>query len=421
MKKILMTFAAVLCCAMATSMFTACSDRYGETSLTQQPEELSLDGASGYVDLSNAEHTDWKITACPEWMTPVAEQGTALDTIRFYVESNGRTPLREGEITVCYANGRTLSTRAEQTNSLYMRRSYATGWGFDVRTYSDSRGLRDQIFNVQRIVDTNKDMYRSQEVSTGSYVNYTYGDDASDLQNDMQAKLDIDGKFTTFSLDLQANFGMKAINNSKRIFSWIRGIYGEREVYLNNFDPEDAQTYDWFTTDFRAMRREVIDSKGSDDVISRLINNYGTHFVEDATLGGCYDYYYSSVYDASESDLDVQATLNFAYSKKFSLKGSADYTDNLKKMSNEVIEKFSVKGGDNVDITNKVFAGTVTQADTDAWVKTLSEENKLELINFSLTSISELFPEEIADKIENYMARLYYGEVSVTRSTNDNR
>lgn len=399
----------------------SCSDTNCEAVLPQQERLLTLDGASDYINLSNAEQTCWQIEDCPEWITPAAKQGTASDSIRLYVESNGRTPLRQGNITVRYANGQTHTTRATQNNLVYMRRSFATGWGFDVRTYSDSRGLRDQIFNIQRIQNDNKNMYCST-TSKSTDVNFYYGSDASDLQNDIQAKLDISGKAKTFSLDLNANFGMTAINNSKRIFSWIRGVYSVLTVYLNNPDRySDILGRDWFTADFKAMRQEVIDSQGSDATISRLVNNYGTHYVEVAVLGGCYDYYYSSVYDNSDSKIDVEATLNFAYAKKFNFKGSADLSNDLSKMSNEVIEKFSVKGGDNVDLTNKVFAGTITQDDTNAWLETLNDDNKLELLDFTLSPISELFPDNIAEKIEDYMERLYYSEIPVTRNAKDNQ
>lgn len=421
---------------MAVTMLTigmvACSS---EDELSQdgavlaQPQLITLDGGSDYIELAKGEQAAWQVVDCPDWMVPVAKQGSADETIRIYVESNRRLPIRTGNITIRYANGKSHVTRADQNDEqpvIDMRRSYAAGWGFDVRTYNDSRGLRDQIFNIQRVLALDDDLYRNERAAS-SYISFYYGDDASDLQNNMQAKLNIDGKFKVFSLDLKASFGMSAINNSKRIFSWIRDITCERVVYLNNIDLTDAQDPDpddpsvtLFTTDFAQMRQEVIDSNGSDAAIKRLIDHYGTHFVEYAELGGCYDYYYSSTYDNSENNIDVKATLNFAYAQKFSLKADANYENELKQMDQETIEKFSVKGGDNVDITSKVFAGTVTMADTDAWKKSLTEGKKWELLTFALTPISLLFPNddgnEIADKIDSYLERLYYAEVPVTRT-----
>jgi len=390
-----------------------------------QPELITLDGGSDYIELANGEQAAWQIVDCPDWMVPVAEQGSVNDVIRIYVESNRRLPLRTGNITIRYANGKKHVTRADQNDEqpvIDMRRSYAAGWGFDVRTYNDSRGLRDQIFNIQRVLAFDDDLYRNERAAS-TYINFYYGDDASDIQDNMQAKLNIDGKFKVFSLDLKASFGMSALNNSKRIFSWIRDVTCERVVYLNNLDLYDAQepnpddpSMTLFTADFAQMRKEVIESNGSDAAIKGLIDHYGTHFVKYAELGGCYDYYYSSTFDNSENSIDVNATLNFAYQKKFNFTGSANYEDQLKQMDQETIEKFSVKGGDNVDITSKVFAGTITMNDTDAWKKSLSEGQEWELITFSLTPISRLFPSDTAGKIDNYLERLYYAEIPVTRS-----
>lgn len=413
-----MTLAVTLCCALPF-IIASCSndDCDGQQTLGVLPEVITLDGSTNNIVLAKGEQCDWKITECPEWITPVAIRGTAADTIRLYVESNSHTPLRQGNITVDYANGNTYTTRAQQDNSKAsndLRRSYATGWGFDIRTYNDSRGLRDQIFNIQRLNNFNPNIYR-RETSKSTHFEFYYGDDASDLQNNMKGKLSVEGKFKVFSLDLQASFGANAINNSKRIFSWIRDYTSECIVLFNNLDYSEVQDCDTlFTTDFRAMRKQVIEAGASDAAISRLINNYGTHFVERASLGGCYDYYYSSVYDNSSNTIDVEATLKFAYNKKFNFNASADYSNDLKEMNQETIEKFSIKGGNNVDITNKVFAGTIKQADTDAWKKSLAD-GKWELISFSLKPISWLFPDDIAEKIDIYLDRLYYSEIPVTR------
>ena len=134
-------------------MTVGCSDSFDETGqMSEQTPLLSLDGSSGYFTLDNAEGQAWTVTDCPAWITPVAMQGDATDSLKFYIESNTRTPLRQGNIVVRYANSRAVTTRADQTNipvSRDLRRSYGVGWGFDVRTYNDSRGLRDQIFSLE--------------------------------------------------------------------------------------------------------------------------------------------------------------------------------------------------------------------------------------------------------------------------------
>ena len=136
-------------------------------------------------------------------------------------------------------------------------------------------------------------------------------------------------------------------------------------------------------------------------------------------LGGCYDYYYSSVVEQHNDNLNIQAAIEFGFSSKFKLNADATYKDDFENLSNETIEKFSVKGGDAITLANAVESGTVTNEMTDAWLASLRDQNKLELISFKITSISALFPDNIADKIDNYMERMYYKDINVTRSVNN--
>ena len=427
--------------------FTACSadddgggDFKSPQTVTATPPVLSLNGASGYYTLpnvssvlrprrspdasdndtlANASDGSWQIVECPLWITPVKTSGlSAADTIKLYVESNSRTPLRTGDIVVQYADGRTVTTRAEQTNEqpkVDMRRNHASGWGFDVRTYNDSRGLRDQIFNLQKLLDQDPEFYRIER-NTASDLKLFFGDDASSLQSDINGEAKVEGKFGLFKLDLQASFGMTSLQDTKRIFSWVRAYYNEYVVYMNSVDMEDAQTNNYFTLDFAEMRKKVIDSGGSDETIAQLIDRYGTHFITVAQLGGCFDYYFSSVYDMSKKGVDVKGAINLSYASKFNLKGDGKFSEDLKTISQEKIEKFSVKGGNAIDLTNDVYSGKINEDSIRKWKDSLVDMEKVELLGFDSHNISMLFPDDIADKIEAYMDRLYYAEVPVTRA-----
>jgi hypothetical protein len=83
-----------------------------------------------------------------------------------------------------------------------------------------------------------------------------------------------------------------------------------------------------------------------------------------------------------------------------------------------MIERFTVKGGNAIDITNKVINKTMEKTDLEKWLESLQgDEAKLELVNFEIKSISLLFPPKISTLIDNYIARvLYYGNVNVTRA-----
>lgn len=425
--------------AMALMLTLGCSDSLNDAEALESAKQYMHDGTSGYFYLENSQGQAWTISDCPAWITPCATQGTAADAIKLYIESNTRTPLRRGDIVVRYANGVSTTTRAEQDNtqtSRDLRRSYSVGWGFDVRTYNDSRGLRDQIFSLEKLDEKHPGMYHN-ESSTSINASFYYGDDASDLQSDINAKMQLDGKFGMFSLDLKANFGMSSVSNSKRIFSWLRDYTAERLVYLDNPDYFTMLTTMPFTHDFITARDNVIKyahTEQADEYIRQLIDYYGTHFIARASLGGCIDYYYSSVFNNSEGTLDVEAALKMEYANKFKLEGDAKYKDEMKAMDNETIEKVVVKGGDAIDYTSAIMNGDAKDPAlkcTDKWKASLSDDRKWELIQFELTPISELFSDgyyfengelvydeskDVKTIVDAYLDRLYYIDLPLTRA-----
>ncbi len=416
-----LTAFALLCVPMA---FTACSDSDALLADgTDLPEMLEIDGSCNVYELANSEQSGWQIVDCPEWITPVKQQGLATDKIEIYVESNSRTPLREGDITVRYQNGttRSVTTRqSDETPSWSIHRSYAVGWSFDIRTYNDSRGLRQQIFNTQKMKNSNKNAYRIDD-NTETNLQFFYGEDISRLQKDITGKLELDTDTTnydTFSLSLKGNFGKNSFSNSKRIFSWIHSMYLEKVVSIFNFDETAAQKSGWFTTEFNAMRTEVINAGGSDAAISRLIEMYGTHVVISAYLGGSFDYYYSTVLNEKIDTTSIHGGIEFGYKKKFNLgiKGDATYENAYNNMSTETIEKFSVSGGDALTLARKVEEGTIDSLAVETWRDSFSDASKYELMNYSLIPISALFPPDISAKIGDYMSRMYYNNLPLTRS-----
>ena len=110
--------------------------------------------------------------------------------------------------------------------------------------------------------------------------------------------------------------------------------------------------------------------------------------------------------------------------RKVILDGGGGYNETYNSLKSEMIEKFSVKGGDAIELTNKVVTKDLKKEDLEAWLKSVkgadAASGKLELVNFEIQPISALFPPDESIAIDNYMTRvLYYGNVSVTRSSSN--
>ena len=119
--------------------------------------------------------------------------------------------------------------------------------------------------------------------------------------------------------------------------------------------------------------------------------------------------------------MNIEAAINFGFSQKFNLKGDVTYKDDYDNLNEDKIETFLVKGGDAISLTNEVISGNLSDKAVSTWAATLGGAdvvgNQLELIDFTVVGIYELFPDEISEKIKNYIERvLYYNDLPVTRA-----
>ena len=394
-------------------------------------KEMQINGNCEIYPLENEEGAAWSLVSDAEWIVPVKSSGEVSDKIEIYVESNS-SENRAGEVTIEYANGVTKSTTVQQNTNqdgTGLQKSHAIGWGLDVTTYMDSRGLKDQILNTQKVInklstpDSDPIQY---ENSTSEDILVYYGDSYETFNDNINVSLSANVKVSAFELGLKGQFGTNALKDTKRFFSWMRGTYVEKRANILSVDLPSTYKNGVLTRDFAEQYNEVVNSNGSDESIRNLINRYGTHIVTIAYLGGYLDYYYSSSVEKIDETMDISGAINFGYKEMFKVEGGGGYNETYNNLKSEMIEKFTVKGGDAIDLTNKVITKSMTGEDLEAWLKSLkgtdSEDAKLELVNFQIKPISLLFPYKIKTAIDNYISRvLYYGNVNVTRSSTDNQ
>lgn len=416
----------LLILALALSFAASCNEMDSPNG-QQNPNspQMQINGNCEIHSLENEEGEAWSLVSDSEWIVPVKSSGEPSDKIEIYVESNS-TCDRAGEVTIEYANGITKSTIVQQDTKqtqASLQKSYAVGWGFDVTTYKDSRGLKDQIFNTQKILRKFPG-YIMHNRATSSKTILFYGDDYGSFNDHISASLSTDIKVAAFELNVKGSFGNNALKESKRFFSWMRGCYSEYSVDISNIDLLYAYKDSLFTKDFTEEYEAVLNSNASDESIRNLINRYGTHLVTVSYLGGYLDYFYSSSTDKIDENMDIDGAIKCGYKAMFKIDGGGKYNDTYKNLASNMIEKFYVKGGDAIDITNKVITGSLNENSIADWRKSFqgldASSGKLELIEFVVQPISALFDTEEAMAINNYISRiLYYGNTSVTRSTPD--
>lgn len=408
--------------AMA-AIAAACDNSDAPALSAPDSDMLNIDGGSEKYEIDNSTHkTSWTVLSAPEWTTISKMNGQSGEKTSVYVENNGRGVDRTGDVVIQYADGSKRSVRINQsrsTDAFHMERSQGVGWGLDVTTYMDSRAITDQIFNTEKVRAYSSDAITTQK-SNRQDILYFQGESMSTVTDKLSAALNLSVKVSAFDGSLSGAFDKNSMKQSNRYFSWMRGIYQENVVTMH-VDTDDAQDMGLFTYDFAAARKNVIDSKGSDESIRNLIDRYGTHFIWNAGLGGYIDYFYSFEQTEEMDEKKIQAALKFGYDSKFGLKADVSNSAAFEATNSEKIEKFFVRGGDAITITNLVASGEMNESTVINWQLSLRDEKKYELITFNISGISTLFPDDAPDyigtKIDNYISRvMYYSDIPVTRT-----
>lgn len=255
---------------------TSCDDTDCEKeSLSEAVEIMTVDGGSDYYTISTASGGSWEITSIPEWITPVESSGDPSDEIRVYVENNGGGVARSGEIAISYGNGSKKCVRLSQssrTERFHLERAQGIGWGVDVTSYMDSRGLTDQIFNTEKVRAFDPDAIAYDVNRRGADLLFQ-GEGMAEMKKDMEVKMNLNVKVNAFDGALSGAFDKSSMTSSKRYFAWQRALCQKKTVSLI-LDYYDAQENNLFTHDFAKARQRVIDAGATDRSIRELIEHY---------------------------------------------------------------------------------------------------------------------------------------------------
>lgn len=409
------------------TLFISCADDPSPSPSPVCPQTLTIDGACRSYKLNPNHIGKWSVISSPAWALPVNRTGLSNDKIEIYVENNSRQT-RNGIIEIKYDDGTVQNVPIRQSTDEgipSIQRRFAVGWGVDVRTYNDQRGMRNQIFNYLKIKMYEKNQDRSiyqNQVNTNTRLEIAEGNDVSSVGKEMAIEAGIDGKFNAFQLELRGAYGTKASMQEKRYFIHMRQHYLQRDISLNNIDLNDVQnvhldgfTPSLFTVDFAFERQKVINANASDESISELFDMYGTHIIMKAELGGCYDYYYSVKTTDDMDETKANGIIKGNFAQKFKLNGSGTYNNELDNAKYEKIEKFQVKGGNSLELATAIAGGHAEEALFTKWKGLLQDINNCDLLSYQAIPIYSLFPSNIANKILAYSNRLYYSEFPLTR------
>ena len=404
--------AAMLLVSMSSPItFTSCQqDTIEEKQVNAQAMSLlnystdlqSLDNISYEVPFEVKAKGDWRIDFDFEdgssFCYAYPKQGKGDTTIKICVLDNATDQHHTGEMTITDFgdNSRQTVVKLGQKSQLEGTRAdklitgnriYGVGYGYNIVT--------NEIANNQIVAIANaiaKKRLTSDGIDAEYKIRDYRGSCFSQLCNDLKADAKFSGKFFNFKAEAGASFNAKTLQESNHdyVISMIDVTKTKAHLELNLAECMD----DEFMNDaaYNALNGISVTTKkgrklktpypSTNEGFKRLIRDYGSHLLTRVDLGGKMKY--STTIDLSkvENEYSLNAYAKCSYKNKhvkIEAKVSDDLAKQYKTNSSAINTTLTIKGGSPTCVTS--LQADDSDANMDAWIKSLSENQNLIVVN----------------------------------------
>lgn len=353
------------------------------------------------------------------------------EKITLEVEQNPDLQPRQGNIQVLGADNMVIHTiniiqegKSSQSNAnAYagaLQRSYGVGYGYNaLDEYASYNSVKDQIISLpalRRYEQSTHSSYIYDDLAPDTETSILEGEDSEELSKSLsiQANLGIDALF--FRAHLNFGYSQSDLKSTDFSFCTIMNKYKMASRHLEPYDLAEIVRKDStiLTAGFRRLANKIINDDKGDDLeynIAMLIETYGTHLIYHAELGGKLEY--CSTFERAalnnQTTLSIAAQVSFANMLNFSM-GQADQ-NTYEQISKRYSCNITAKGGD-VALTTQIINHIdkqIPKGIIDQWYKSVEmdlnepKNSNVELIDFKLFPIYDLFPDEARRKIATYL------------------
>ena len=351
--------------------------------------------------------------------------------ITLEVEQNPDSQSRQGDIQIFSPDGILVHTinivqkgKNSQSNAAAyagaLQRSYGVGYGYNaLDEYASYNSVKDQVISLpalRRYEQQNYSTYIYDDFATDTETSILEGEDSEELSKSLsvQANLGIDALF--FRAHLNFGYSQSDLKSTDFSFCTIMNKYKMASRHLEPYDLVEIVRKDStiLTAGFRHLANKIINNAKGDDLnynIAMLIETYGTHLIYHADLGGKLEY--CSTFERAalnnQTTLSIAAQVSFANMLNFSM-GQADQ-NTYEQISERYSCNITAKGGD-VALTTQIInhiGKQIPKGIIDQWYKSVKmdlnepKNSNVELIDFKLIPIYELFPDDAKRKIMTYL------------------
>lgn len=381
-------------------LLISCSDdeeMWVKTELPQDTDVSLLEIWSYEVPFQVRSNGEWKIETEGDWFYVFPKSGKGDATVQICVLENETEERQTGTITLSTNNSSAIQTLkiGQKCVSDYgvtgmldnknATKKYAVGYGYDTRKeYASPDAVKIQIVRWKEMDAA--DLIALNAGSASFYERTVTGSSLEELSQSLSASLKFKAKYCGFRSEVKSTFQGSTTDNGFNEYAISYIEYKVTDIILNT-DIANIRKH-WLTDAARkAINGESDEYKGTDG-IHRLFDNYGTHLITKADLGGRLRYNLTVDVSKITGYYDITAYMKASYSNAFiSSQASldAEIQESYKQNKSHTSLSFKASGGNSSSLTDKSDKSAI-----ETWTKSVAEgydnvnTNKTALIGFGL-------------------------------------
>ena len=403
--------------AIVAVAFTACSDDDSYLADVTLPAEAT--GNEMLVEANAHDFTfdiksegAWKVESDRRFLRVSPKEGTGNATVTVSVEANQSDDRKVGTLTITFPGhenqNKTLTIEQKYAGDYgenaadvieTSNKIYAVGYSYDCTgEYASPNSVKMEIFDGKAMMEDNVLAVNTVQASLTN--NTITGSSISEMTNHLTVKANVKGGFGKFKAEANASFDMDHVKNSNYEFA---STYFDLEVRRASLSKDiEALKDDYMTDDaWNAINGVPVKNKrgitkvafpSTPDGLKRLIEQYGTHVIMEAGLGGRVRYSMSVDISDINSSYDIKAFAKASYDGVVNADGSVDekFKQSFKDHKENLHIKLNALGGDEALAKKLGTKEEFTKANLDAWVKSVTKDN-MALVSFSNKSLVPIY------------------------------
>ena len=423
MKKLL-ALAAILGCAVIPTLFSSCVkdalEFRPEVTLPRDAEfedgALLVPQPAGDFSLEIETSGEWRIESDRRFLRPVPAEGEGNATVTVYVQENQSDERKVGHLTIAFPGhedqnktitveqawlGDPVPNGADVIST--SNKIYAVGYSYDcMGEYASPNSVKMEVFDTRALMDANVLAVSAPQTSLTSAI--ITGSSISELTDKLAVKANVSGGFGKFKAEAGASYDT---NNAKSTSYEYASTYCDCIILRASFSLSLEGLKDKYMTDdayndingipvtnTHGVKKVSYPSpEGSNtDGFKRLIQQYGTHVIVEAGLGGRLRHTMSVDISKISKSYDVKAFAKASYQGVIDVGGSVDelFSNSYKEYKDCISTKVETLGGDASLAKTLTSQSGFTSTNVGKWKDSVSGEN-MALVSFGDKSLVPLY------------------------------